>query len=182
MVMPKPSTNRFVVRFCFGAIVVASLARSVMALEIVPATLQDILRAMGPDAKGLALSQDALPDLFTLTASRIEESPKHFVVEQPYQSGRWQGGKAVIEYARDLSYTLVSVYDKEGHRQRIYSVGTNFTEHIASQTETPAATPVNAHTENVPQEAPAPPPARPSPLVAASAPPKSSASEKDLPN
>ena len=31
------------------------------------------------------------------------------------------GGKVVIEYARDLSYTLVSVYDKAGNRQRIYS-------------------------------------------------------------
>jgi len=95
--------------------------------------MQDIAIAMGPDAKGLHISQEALPDLFALTASRIEENPKQFIVEQPYVEGRWQGGKAVIEYARDLSYTLVSVYDKTGHRQRIYSVRTKFTEHAARQ-------------------------------------------------
>jgi hypothetical protein len=101
------------------------------AVEIVPASLQDIFNAMGPDAFGLAITADALPDLFTLTANRVEENPKQFTVEKPYTSGRWKGGKAVIEYARDLSYTLVSVYDKDGERQRIYSVSTKYTEHVA---------------------------------------------------
>lgn len=100
------------------------------AIEIVPAASQDIIRALGPDADGLALHQESLPDLFTLTANRIEENPKQFIVQQPYTSGRWKGGKAVIEYARDLSYTLVSVYDKDGNRQRLYSVRTQFSEHV----------------------------------------------------
>src|SRR4051794_33546394 len=69
------------------------------------ATAQDILSALGPDGQGLPLSAEKLPDLFELTASRLDEQPKKFVVEQPYVSGRWKGGKAVIEYARDLSYT-----------------------------------------------------------------------------
>ena len=54
-------------------------------------------------------------------------------MEEPYLSGRWKGGKAVIEYARDLSYTLVSIYDKEGNRQRIYSVRTKFTEQVVEE-------------------------------------------------
>jgi hypothetical protein len=102
------------------------------ALALVPAphhewsaaSAQDILAALGNDSDGLALSSDKLPDLFELTASRIEEDSKKFLVEQPYTAGRWRGGKVVIEYARDLSYTLVSVYDKHGRRQRIYSVRT----------------------------------------------------------
>src|ERR1019366_141353 len=106
---------------------------SVFGVEIAPASARDITEALGPDARGLTISQDTLPDLFALTASRIEESPKQFTVMQPYLSGRWKGGKVVIEYARDLSYTLVSVYDKDGHRQRIYSVRTTFTEHMARQ-------------------------------------------------
>src|SRR5882724_6685167 len=108
-------------------------ARRLLGIEIAPATARDIKYALGPDASGLRLSQESLPDLFALTASRIEESPKQFTVEQPYTSGRWKGGKAVIEYARDLSYTLVSVYDKDGHRQRIYSVRTAFSSHAAPQ-------------------------------------------------
>jgi hypothetical protein len=86
------------------------------------ATARDIERALGPDAQGLVISSDTLPDLFDLTASRLDENPKNFVVAQKYTEGRWAGGMAVIEYARDLSYTLVSVYDKKGKRQRIYSV------------------------------------------------------------
>jgi hypothetical protein len=104
-------------------------------VEISPASARDIKFALGPDAGGLALSQDHLPDLFALTASRIEEDPRKFKVEEPYLSGRWKGGKAVIEYARDLSYTLVSVYDKDGHRQRIYSVSSRFNEHVAPEIE-----------------------------------------------
>ncbi len=104
-----------------------------LSVEIVPASMQDIITALGPDAHGLKISQETLPDLFALTASRIEENPKQFIVEQPYTDGRWKGGKAVIEYARDLSYTLVSIYDKSGNRQRIYSVSTNFTQHVAHQ-------------------------------------------------
>jgi hypothetical protein len=113
------------------------IAGSVAAIEIVPATMQDIVNALGPDAKGLRLPQESLPDLFTLTASRIEENANKFIVEERYASGRWKGGKAVIEYARDLSYTLVSIYDKEGHRQRIYSVSTSFSSHISQAQASP---------------------------------------------
>lgn len=89
---------------------------------LIPPNAQEILAVLGPDAKGLDIPPEALPDLFTLTASRLEEDPKLFIVEQPYLGGRWEGGKAIIEYARDLSYTQVSIYDKAGRRQRIYSV------------------------------------------------------------
>jgi len=89
---------------------------------LAPPTTEDIVRSMGPDAQGLQILPDSLPDIFTLTAGRIDEDPKKFIVVQPYIAGRWVGGRAVIEYARDLSYTLVSVYDKKGKRQRIYSV------------------------------------------------------------
>src|SRR5437879_3482591 len=106
-------------------------AHILQAVEIAPASAGEILSALGPDARGLSITKDALPDLFALTASRIEENPKLFTVEEPYLSGRWKGGKAIIEYARDLSYTLVSIYDREGRRQRIYSVRTKFNEHIA---------------------------------------------------
>ena len=92
------------------------------ATLLVPPNAQEIVDVLGADSRGLHLHADALPDLFTLTASRLEEDPKVFVVEEPYKSGRWIGGKAVIEFARDLSYTQVSIYDKHGHRQRIYSV------------------------------------------------------------
>jgi hypothetical protein len=101
------------------------------AVEIAPASAQDILSALGPDAEGLALSQEALPDLFTLTARRLDENAKQFIVQLPYKSGRWKRGKVVIEYSRDLSYTTVSVYDREGNRQRIYSVNSKFTEYVA---------------------------------------------------
>jgi len=123
----------------------AGFASSLRAVEIVPASMQDILNAMGPDATGLALSQEALPDLFTLTANRIEENPKLFTIQGSYSTGRWKGGKVVLEYARDLSYTLVSVYDKEGERQRIYSVRTKYTEHVehlkAARAQAPASVP-----------------------------------------
>jgi hypothetical protein len=92
------------------------------AILLVPANAQEIASVLGPDARGLHLRAAALPDLFTLTASRLDEDPKTFIVEQPYVSGHWQGGKAIIEYARDLSYTQVSIYDRNGNRQRIYSV------------------------------------------------------------
>lgn len=92
------------------------------AILLVPANAQEILNVLGPDARGLRLRTDALPDLFTLTASRLDEDPKVFIVEEPYLSGRWRGGKAIIEYARDLSYTQVSIYDRQGNRQRIYAV------------------------------------------------------------
>jgi len=111
-----------------------------LAVEIVPANAHDIVKALGPDATGLALSQESLPDLFTLTANRIEEDAKQFTIQEPYTAGRWKGGKVIIEYARDLSYTLVSVYDKNGHRQRLYSVSTKFTEHVEqlkAQTQEP---------------------------------------------
>ena len=143
--------------FVLGFLTTSALflaARTLLAVDIVPASMQDIVGALGPDAKGLNISQEALPDLFSLTASRIEENPKQFIVQEPYLDGRWKGGKAVIEYARDLSYTLVSVYDKDGHRQRIYSVRTKFTEHVAHQ-EAQAPAP---EAENVPQETPTSPP------------------------
>jgi hypothetical protein len=73
-----------------------------------PASVNDILSALGPDARGLQINDQVIPDLFTLTASRIEEDPKSFFVQQPYESDRWMGGRIVIEYARDLSYTLVT--------------------------------------------------------------------------
>ncbi|MFA5974538.1 MAG: hypothetical protein WC859_00015 [Elusimicrobiota bacterium] len=101
---------------------VAGLCPDAFARVLAPASAEEIISALGPDAQGLKISQDKLPDLFTLTASRLEEDPQQFIVEQRYKSGRWKGGKAVIEYARDLSYTRVSVYDKQGNRQRIYSV------------------------------------------------------------
>lgn len=92
------------------------------AREMVPASVNDIMGALGGDGKGLNLTQDKLPDLFTLTASRLEEDARKFIVVEPFMDGRWKGGKVVIEYARDLSYTMVSIYDRTGHRQRIYSV------------------------------------------------------------
>src|SRR5882724_1058772 len=144
-----------------GLAVLLLPARVLLGIEIAPATARDILSALGPDASGLHISQDTLPDLFALTASRIEESPKQFTVEQPYLSGRWKGGKAVIEYARDLSYTLVSVYDKDGHRQRIYSVRTAFSSHAAPQeakaapTEQEPAETSPANDENTAWEKPA---------------------------
>jgi len=146
--------------FAFGLLaagILISSAPRVSAVEIVPATVHDIITALGPDANGLALSQDALPDLFTLTASRIDEDSKRFTIQQPYKSGRWKGGKVVIEYARDLSYTLVNVYDKEGQRQRIYSVSTEFTEHVeqlkAQNQEPPPAAPVAPPPSSVPAAA-----------------------------
>ena len=109
--------------FLIAVIGFASAAQGIMQVrEIAPASVQDIVTALGPDAKGLQLSAEKLPDVFTLTASRLDEDSKKFIVDQPYTSGRWKGGHAVIEYARDLSYTIISVYDKDGHRQRIYSV------------------------------------------------------------
>lgn len=107
------------------------LPASLFAVEIAPATAVDIIAAMGSDANGLTIRQDDLPDLFTLTSSRIDENATHFFVEQVYKGGRWKDGKAVIEYARDLSYTLVNVYDKQGRRQRIYSVKTQYADHLA---------------------------------------------------
>src|SRR5262249_7218595 len=104
-----------------------------LATTIVPASLQDIVEAMGVDARGLNLRQDSLPDFFTLTASPLDEDSTKLTTEQPQSSCRWNGGKAVIEYARDLSYTLVSVYDKEGHRERIYSVKNNASRRPASE-------------------------------------------------
>jgi hypothetical protein len=95
--------------------VVPELSR---AVEIAPATAADIMAALGPDARGLSIRQDDLPDLFTLTSSRIDENSARFLIEQPYLDGRWKDGKAIIEYARDLSYTLVSIYDKAGKRPR----------------------------------------------------------------
>src|SRR5690349_11259836 len=86
---------------CIGAL----LCNPVYAIPQSPrwgmATAEDILSALGPDGQGLPLTADKLPDLFDLTASRLDEQPKKFIVEQPYVSGRWKGGKAVIEYARD---------------------------------------------------------------------------------
>ena len=127
-------------------------ARFLLGVEIAPASARDILNALGPDASGLHISQEALPDLFTLTASRIEENPAQFTVEEPYVSGRWKGGKAVIEYARDLSYTIVNIYDRNGHRQRIYSVTTAFNDRGRHQ-EAPAA---QATEEGWAQQAPPP--------------------------
>jgi len=128
---------------------------SLLALEIAPATAQDILSALGPDARGLILPQEALPDLFTLTANRIDEDPAKFIVQEPYVSGHWKGGKAVIEFARDLSYTVVSIYDKQGIRQRIYSVRTTFSEHVQTMNKR-ASAPVPVP-EAVPSETRPPP-------------------------
>src|SRR5579864_2917132 len=71
------------------------------------ASYQEIISAMGPDALGLQFDPDTLPDISTLTMSRFEDKSQNFIVEHPYTSGRWRGGKAVVEYARDLSYALV---------------------------------------------------------------------------
>src|SRR5687768_9461573 len=98
----------------------ATIPSNVVVLA--PPSLEDILRSMGPDGQGLQIQRENIPDIFTLTAGRIDEDAKKFIVVQPYIAGRWMGGKAVIEYARDLSYTIISVYDKAGKRQRIYSV------------------------------------------------------------
>src|SRR5690349_17091136 len=114
------SQTRIALYFVGAALLFGGWRAALWARVLMPTTAEDILTALGPDAQGLDITQDNLPDLFTLTASRIEENPKSFFYQQSYDSGRWKGGKAVIEYARDLSYTLVSVYDKSGKRQRIY--------------------------------------------------------------
>lgn len=110
--------------FCLGLGCSALLhaADPAPASAIAPASAQEILRTLGRDGEGLALSDDDLPDLFTLTSSGIEQDAKELVMEKPYASGRWKGGKAVMEFSRDLSYTRVGVYDKSGRRQRLYSV------------------------------------------------------------
>jgi hypothetical protein len=123
------------------------------AAELAPATAEDILSALGQDARGLHLTRDSLPDLFTLTASRIEQDASKFIVEQPYTAGRWKGGKAVIEYARDLSYTLVSVYDKDGKRQHIYSVRTQFSMERERAASPPPRVPRPAAQESIPEVA-----------------------------
>jgi len=92
------------------------------AQRAIGASFQDIMSAMGPDALGLDISPDTLPDISNLALSRMNDDQDKFIVENPYTGGRWKGGKAVIEYARDLSYAMISIYDKSGHRQRIYSV------------------------------------------------------------
>jgi hypothetical protein len=103
-------------------VIVFLLAMPLRAVEMSPATAQDIYDAMGRDAIGLQLSPEMLPDLFTLTAGGIDQDATQMTVEQKYISGPWKGGKAVIEFSRDLSYTRVTVYDKLGQRQRLYSV------------------------------------------------------------
>lgn len=92
------------------------------AQRAIGASFQDIMSAMGPDALGLDISPETLPDISELALSRLNDDQDKFIVENPYTGGRWKGGKAVIEYARDLSYAMISIYDKNGHRQRIYSV------------------------------------------------------------
>ncbi|HVO32297.1 MAG TPA: hypothetical protein VMU17_00175, partial [Elusimicrobiota bacterium] len=92
------------------------------AREFHGASFQDIVSSLGPDALGLNFIAERLPDVNALEASRLEGRGEKFIVEHPYTGGRWKGGKAVVEYARDLSYAIVSIYDKDGHRQRIYSV------------------------------------------------------------
>src|SRR4051812_19385332 len=177
VIMLRPIKKGFVLSICLAIVLVSVINKNDFAVEIVPATARDILNALGPDARGLNLPQDALPDLFALTASRIEEHPKKFIVQELYESGRWKGGRAVIEYARDLSYTLVSVYDKDGHRQRIYSVRTNYTEHIARQ-ESLAQVPDLEQTPEQPEakprevarETPKPTPTRSSPSTPTSTP------------
>src|SRR5437016_162862 len=86
------------------------------------ASYQDIISAMGADALGLDVDPEKLPDISSLAQSHMQERPESFVVEHPYNSGQWRGGKAVIEYAHDFSYATINVYDKHGRRQRIYSV------------------------------------------------------------
>jgi hypothetical protein len=93
-----------------------------LAVEMAPASAPEILEALGRDALGLALTPEDLPDLFAVTAGGIDQDPRQLIVEKPYQSGPWKGGKVVIEYSRDLSYTRVSVHDRDGRRQRLYSV------------------------------------------------------------
>ena len=44
------------------------------AYLLVPPNAQEILTVLGPDARGLRLRADSLPDLFTLTASRLEDT------------------------------------------------------------------------------------------------------------
>jgi len=112
--------NRFISGVVLSLLALPLPARALNSL--IPANAEEIMYALGPDGKGLRIIDDELPDLFSLTASRLEEDAKLFTVEQPYTAGRWAGGRAVIEYARDLSYTQVSIFDKNGKRQRIYSV------------------------------------------------------------
>ncbi len=121
----------FIKAFTLAAGALFLLPRLLAAVEIAPASAVDIVAALGPDAKGLSIHQERLPDLFTLTSSRIDENATRFIIEEPYLGGHWKGGRAVIEFARDLSYTIVSVYDKAGRRQRIYSVRSNYEEHLA---------------------------------------------------
>ena len=118
--------------FCLGLVCPAGLRAAERTPAIAPATAQEILQTLGPDGEGLLLSADDLPDLFTVTSRGIERDAQQFVIEKPYASGRWKGGKAVMEFSRDLSYTRVSVYDRTGRRQRLYSV---------PQAPSPAASP-----------------------------------------
>ena len=88
------------------------------------------------------------------------------IVQEPYLSGHWKGGKAIIEFARDLSYTVVSIYDKQGTRQRIYSVRTSFSEHVQQLKETasaPVPVPVPVPETAPPETRPAPQPETPPP-------------------
>lgn len=146
-----------------------------------PASAQEILDALGADAKGLRISQEKLPDLFLLTASRLDENSKTFIVEGPYAAGRWKGGKAIVEYARDLSYTMVSVYDKKGRRQRIYSVTSRLDEvappALAKEPADTASSNEQKSVIEVPSQSatavdPSPPPAPPSPPAIPSSEPK----------
>ncbi len=104
---------------CFMAL---SLLTSASAKEFQGASYQDIISSLGPDALGLNFVAERLPDFNELEASRLAGQGEKFIVEHPYTGGRWKGGKALVEYARDLSYATVSIYDKDGKRQRIYSV------------------------------------------------------------
>src|SRR5207237_6924048 len=71
----------------------------------------------------LGLSQADQINLSRILEQRSDESSTdEFFFEQPYAAGHWKGGRMVVEYAHDLSYTIVSIYDKDGKRQRIYSV------------------------------------------------------------
>src|SRR5688572_10124948 len=97
-------------------------AIGVSAKDFLGASYQDIISAMGPDALGLEFVPERLPDVSDMALGRLQDRSEKFIVEHPYTAGRWKGGRAVVEYARDLTYAMISIYDQAGRRQRIYSV------------------------------------------------------------
>lgn len=148
--MKRAAGTFFSLALITGAIAIA------IAKQYTGATFQDIMSAMGTDALGLEISADKLPDIATLKESRFDDQADKFIVEHPYTGGRWKGGHARVEYARDLSYAIISVYDKQGKRQRIYSVKAR-----PSEESDDLVAAVNAAGHTSPAEEPVSPPEPP---------------------